>query len=71
MSERFIYNKAKRIGYVVDKRTMPDGISYNVKDLKSDCLVDGCYTSMRDHVWTLEEVERFIKFEYELAGMIY
>ena len=70
MSERFIYNKAKRIGYVVDKKHMPDGIGYNVKDLNGN-LVDGCYTSLRDHVWTLDEVEHFIKSEYDNAGMIY
>lgn len=44
---------------------------YNVEDLSTGFLVWGCYDANYDHLWTLEDVEEFIKGEYEKADIEY
>lgn len=44
---------------------------YNVWDLSNNQLVweSGCYNGNYDHLCTLEDVEEFLKAEYEKAGL--
>lgn len=44
---------------------------YNVWDLSTNMCVweSGCYDSNYDHLCTLEDVEEFLKAEYEKAGL--
>lgn len=44
---------------------------YNVEDLSTGFYVWGCYDANYDHLWTLEDVEKFIKGEYEKAEIEY
>lgn len=54
-SLRTIRNKAYEAGYKVSK----------------GFLVWDCYDSNYDHLWTLEDVEEFIKSEYDKAKIAY
>ncbi len=40
-------------------------------DLSQNILVWDCYDSNYGHFWTLEDVEKFIKGEYEKIGIEY
>lgn len=79
-----IRKKAYKIGYRVNKgfRRYHNGglwrdwngvprTGYNVVDLSQNILVWDCYDSNYDHLWTLEDVEEFIKGEYEKAEIEY
>ena len=44
---------------------------YIVEDLSTGFFVWGCYDANYDHLWTLEDVEEFIKGEYEKAKIVY
>lgn len=79
-----IRRKAYKVGYRVSKgfqRYYSGGIcrdcngvpytGYNVEDLSTGILVWDCYNPNYDHLWTLEDVEEFIKGEYEKAGIDY
>lgn len=51
-----------------------NGVAYTgyiVEDLSTAFLVWGCYDAKYDHLWTLEDVEEFIKGEYEKAKIAY
>ena len=51
-----------------------NGVAYTgyiVEDLSTGFLVWGCYDAKYDHLWTLEDVEEFIKGEYEKAKIAY
>ncbi len=51
-----------------------NGVAYTgyiVEDLSTAFLVWGCYDAKYDHLWTLEDVEEFIKDEYEKAKIAY
>lgn len=52
------YNGAAYTGYIVE-------------NLSTGMLVWGCYDEHYDHLWTLEDVEEFIKAEYEKAELEY
>lgn len=84
-SLRTIRNKAYEAGYKVSKGFQHylyngavvrdcNGVAYTgyiVEDLSTGFLVWDCYDSNCDHLWTLEDVEEFIKGEYEKAGITY
>ena len=86
-SERTIYKKALNAGYKVEKGfqhyhynnaiyTNWNGerfSGYNVWDLSKNCLEweSGCYDNNYDHLCTLEDVEIFVKAQYEKAGLEY
>ena len=44
---------------------------YNVLDLATNTYVWGCYDCNYDHLWELEDVEDFIKSEYEKYDLEY
>ena len=44
---------------------------FNVWDLSTNSLVWDCYDSNYDHLWTLDDVDIFIKSVYEKAGLEY
>lgn len=80
-----IRKKAINAGYRVDKgfqhyhyngsvRTNWNGerfTGFNVWDLSTNTLVWDCYDSNYDHLWTLEDVEDFIKSEYIKSDLEY
>lgn len=84
-SLKTIKNKARAAGYRVSKgfqHYLCSGAvcrdcngepytGYIVEDLSTGFLVWGCYDSNYDHLWTLEDVEEFIKGEYEKAEIEY
>ena len=85
-SLKTIRNKAYEAGYKVSKgfqHYLYNGeavvrdcngepyTGYIVEDLRTGFLVWDCYDSNYDHLWTLEDVEEFIKGEYEKAGITY
>lgn len=44
---------------------------YIVEDMTTGLLVWGCYDANYDHLWTIEDVEEFIKAEYKKAEIEY
>lgn len=44
---------------------------YIVEDMTTGLLVWGCYDQYYDHLWTIEDVEEFIKGEYKKAEIEY
>lgn len=44
---------------------------YNVEDLATGFLVWDCYDSNCDHLWTIDDVEEFLKTVYEENGLKY
>lgn len=79
LSEKTIYKKARAIGYSVNKgkvhflsKEYPvfcDDVGYNVRDDSLGCFVWGCYNEVLDHLWDLEDVENFLKSEYDMLGL--
>lgn len=64
--QHYMYNDA------VCRDCNGDGYTgYNVWDLSNNQLVweSGCYNGNYDHLCTLEDVEEFLKAEYEKAGL--
>lgn len=84
-SEKTIRYKALAAGYSISKgfqHYMYNGsictdcygnrcVGYNVLDLSCGFSVWGCYDNNYDHLWTLEEVESFIRSVYEESGLEY
>ena len=78
-SEGTIYKKARNIGYSVKKGKVhfmhsdypvySDEIGYNVIDDQLNCMVWGCYNEVFDHLWSLEDVENFLRDEYRYLGL--
>lgn len=82
MRECTLRRKAKNAGYRISKGfqhqmtgnypVAPDReVGYNVEDLTIGCLVWGCYNEIRDHLWTLEDVEEFLREVYEDNGLTF
>lgn len=44
---------------------------YNVEDLSTGILVWDCYNSNYDHLWTIDDVENFLKTVYKEHGLKY
>ena len=44
---------------------------FNVLDLSTGLLVWDCYDEHYDHLWTLDDVDEFLKSVYEEAGLEY
>lgn len=44
---------------------------YDVKDLATGFSVWDCYDSNCDHLWTIDDVEKFLKGVYEKNGLKY
>ena len=83
-NKKTIYKKARKAGYNVSKGfvhylsggiyTYANGdrdVGYNVFDTANDTLVWGCYDTVCDHLWTLEDVDSFIRSVYEANGLAY
>ena len=84
-SEKTIRRKANEIGFVVSRgfqhylyngAVVKDyyGVAYTgyvVEDMTTGYYVWGCYDQCFDHIWTIEDVDEFIRGEYERAGMNY
>lgn len=84
-SLRTIRNKGLRVGYKIHKGFMHymyngavvrdcTGMAYTgyvVEDLTTGFLVWGCYNQNFDYLWTLEDVEEFLKNVYEENGRVY
>lgn len=78
-SEQTIYKKARAIGYHVHKGKVhylsnnypvySDEVGYNVVDDSTGLTVWGCFNNVFDHQWTLEDVEDFLKKEYDCLGL--
>ena len=80
-----IRNKAYKAGYRVSKgfqHYMYNGAvvkdcnglactGFNVEDLTTGTLVWGCYDANYDHLWTLEDIESFLKTVYKENGLEY
>nr|DAM76805.1 MAG TPA: hypothetical protein [Caudoviricetes sp.] len=62
----YLYNNAVCVDNNGNRLT-----GFDVFDLSTNCSVWGCYNNNFDHLWTLEEVEKFIRTEYEKAGLEY
>ncbi|WP_155829715.1 hypothetical protein [Butyrivibrio sp. AC2005] len=73
--------KAHAIGYTLNKGCIhylskdypvySKDIGYNVINESTGTMVWGCYNEAFDHLWTLSEVERFIKEQYIELGLEY
>ena len=83
-NEKTIRKKAAEAGYRVSKgfshyhsggiSTWGDGTrdtGYNVEDLSTGFLVWGCYDNIRDHIWSLEDVDAFLREEYQRYDLAY
>lgn len=86
-SLRTIKKRAEKIGYEVSKGlshymfsdcpifTFADTgercTGYDVKDLTTGFYVWGCYNNIRDHLWSLEDVDNFLQKEYKRLGLEY
>ena len=78
-SESTIYKKAKRIGYSIQKGKVhymhtsypvfSDYVGYNVIDNHINCMVWGCYNEVFDHLWSLDDVENFLRDKYRNLGL--
>lgn len=44
---------------------------YDVLDFATNCSVWGCYDANCDHLWTIDDVEEFLKDVYEKSGLKY
>ena len=44
---------------------------FNVWDSTINAYVWGCYNDNYDHLWTLQDVENFLKSEYDKVGLEY
>ena len=44
---------------------------FDVTDMATGYSVWGCYDANRDHLWTIDDVEEFLKIVYEKVGMKY
>lgn len=81
ISENKIYKKAHAIGYSVHKGKVhylgnnypvySDEVGYNVVDDSTGVTVWGCYNEVFDHQWTLDDVENFLKNEYDNLGLVF
>ena len=79
--ERKIYKKARAIGYSVHKGKVhfmsnnypvySDEVGYNVVDNSTGFTVWGCYNNLFDHLWDLDDVEDFLKSEYDNLGLTF
>ena len=79
-TEKTLRNKAYKAGYRINKgfqhqltRSYPVApgrwVGYNVEDLTTGRMVWDCYDEVRDHLWSLEDVEEFLREVYEEAGL--
>lgn len=85
MKEKSIYKKAAEVGYKVSKgfvhylyngSVMSDALGnrktgYDVTDMTTGFSVWGSYNETFDHLWSLKDVENFIRSVYETNGLIY
>jgi hypothetical protein len=79
--ESTIYKKARNIGYSINKGKVHflsaeypvycDDVGFNVIDNQTGFTIWGCYNNVLDHLWSLEDVETFLKEQYESLGMEY
>ena len=83
-SERTLRRKAAKIGYGINKgyqhwldKGYPifcdcngeKSIGYQVIDYSTGFAVWGSYDRMLDHLWSLGDVEQFLKEQYEKHGL--
>ena len=78
-SEKSLRKRADAIGYRLEKgfiRQLVEGypvwdreVGYNIIDTTNNCLVWGCYNDVFDHLFTLEDVEDFIRSKYVGSGL--
>ena len=78
-SEKTLRKRAYKIGYQVIRGiyhfrgayyTYGEKITgYMVKDCRSGLLEWGCYDTCFDFIWSLEDVEDFLKEQYEAMGL--
>ena len=78
-SERTLRRRADAIGYRLEKgfvHQLVEGypvwdreVGYNIIDNEYNYMVYGCYNNVFDHLFTLEDVEDFLKTEYVEAGL--
>lgn len=80
-SENTLRRRAHKIGYQVQKGFMHFGpyvfhnsygtrySGYMVKDLQAGINVYGSYNSTFDFLWDIEDVESFLKEQYEALGL--
>jgi len=81
MNERNIYKKAQAIGFSVHKGKVhlldkgypifSDEVGYTVTDNSLNVNVWGSYNGLLDHLWSLEDVEEFLKSEYSKRELIF
>lgn len=64
--QHYIYNNAVLVDENGNKL-----VGFDVVDLSTNFSVWGCYDYNFDHLWTIGDVEKFIKSEYEKAGLEY
>jgi hypothetical protein len=81
--ERFLRNRAKKAGYKIHKgfvHYMHNGSvfidqygnresGYSVLDLTTGYYIWGCYNEALDNLWTIEDVENFLKTQYRAIGL--
>lgn len=85
MINKSIYKKAAEVGYKVSKgfrHYLYNGsvvsdesgnrkTGYEVTDMSTGLCVWGSYNETFDHLWSLKDVENFIRSVYESNGLIY
>ena len=64
--QHYLYNSSVRTNWNGERFT-----GFNVWDLSTGMLIWGCYDNNYDHLWTLEDVEKFIKSVYKKAELEY
>ena len=77
-SEKTLRRKARKLGYRVKKGFMIFGNGsiasrtpgYSVIDLEYNCYVGG-NSNIFYNIWTLEDVEDFLKSEYIANGLVF
>lgn len=81
--ERFLREKAKKAGYKITKGFVhymynnsvyrnPDGervVGYSIRDMSTGFCVWGCYDNNFDNLWSLCDVENFLRDQYSSAGL--
>ena len=84
--EKTLRKRAEKIGYAIEKGYQHymafDGAvfrdcngkprtGYNVIHLETNCLVYPCYNGAFDHLFDIEDLESFLKTEYQKLGLTF
>lgn len=79
MKEKTLRRKAHKIGYSIVKGLRhymynwvvadPREVGFMVRDDRTGFYEWGCYNELYSHLWDIQDVEDFLKSEYERLGL--